>query len=322
MSAKLIGPLALLVIILGFSACRKNIAPIPQSTFKGQPGIQKPQDSTDTDSSGNATDSSGKAKDSTANTVDSTAQQANSQDNVVESAPPVHTAVTANVNANVAGFWQSVPARYTQTTKKYPLIVFIHGIGELGTNLSRMNCCGLPNHLKNKTFPPDFEVKGKHYSFLVMSPQFKKRPTPADIQSVVDFARKRFRVDPARIYITGLSMGGGSTWDYSAVYGQVAAAIVPVCGGTKPTSALAANIASKDLPVWTLHSTADAAVPVKWAEDWINWIDRDNPSIAANTKLTVWNSLSHNSTWAKAFNPSTRIDGMNIYEWMLQYRRG
>jgi predicted peptidase len=124
------------------------------------------------------------------------------------------------------------------------------------------------------------------------------------------------------VYVTGLSMGGGSTWDYSAVYGQVAAAIVPVCGGTKPTSGLASAIASKNLPVWTLHSTGDAAVPVKWAQDWISMIDKNNPSIAANTKLTVWNSIGHNSTWSKAFNPSTKIDGMNIYEWMLQYRRG
>ena len=297
------------VIILGLSSCRKNIAPIAQESF------EIATDSLNVgDSKGGGSDSTGHTKDSSDNAADA--------DNVIETDPPEHTAVTINVNGNVAGFWQSVPAGYEKTTKKYPLILFIHGIGELGTNLARINCCGLPKHLKNKTFPPDFEIKGKHYSFLVMSPQFKERPSPADIQAVIDFAQKRFRVDPTRIYVTGLSMGGGSTWDYSAVYGREAAAIVPVCGGTKPTSALAAAIASKDLPVWTLHSTGDAAVPVQWAQDWISWIDKDNPSIAGKTKLTVWNSISHNSTWAKAFNPSTKVDGMNIYEWMLQYRRG
>lgn len=316
MSAKLVGPLVVMAIILGFSACRKNTGPIVQDSFNSRVPTRTVSDST-----GNALDSSGKAADSTGNARDTTAQESTNSDNVIETAPPVHTAVTANVNDNVAGFWQSVPARYEKTTKKYPLILFIHGIGELGTNLSRLNCCGLPKYLKNKTFPADFEVKGKHYSFLVMSPQFKHRPSPADIQSVIDFAKKRFRVDPARVYVTGLSMGGGSTWDYAAVYGRVAAAIVPVCGGTKPTSALATNIASKDLPVWTLHSSGDAAVPVKWAQDWISWIDKNNPSIAASTKLTVWSSISHNSTWLKAFNPATKIDGMNIYQWMLRYRR-
>lgn len=316
MRSRLIGPMVAIAVILGFSACRKTTTSIAQDSL-----TERLLSGTGSDSTFNATDSSDVDPNS-GNAVDSTAQEATNQDNSIETAPPVHTAVSANVNGNVAGFWQSVPARYGKTTKKYPLILFIHGGGELGTNLQKMNCCGLPKHLKNKSFPADFEVKGKHYSFLVMSPQFKKRPTPDDIQSVIDYAQKRFRVDPSRIYVTGLSMGGGSTWDYSAVYGQVAAAIVPVCGGTKPTASLATNIASKSLPVWTLHSTADAAVPVKWAQDWIAWIDQGNPSIAANTKLTVWSSLSHNSTWMRAFDPSTQIDGKNIYEWMLQHRRG
>lgn len=321
MRTNLIRSLSVLIIVLTISGCRKNIAPVVQHSYISTIDSVPTGDSTSTDSTENDADSVRKAADSIARATDS-ASRVTDADNVIETLPPVHTAVTERVNGNVAGFWQSVPAGYKKTTKKYPLILFIHGIGELGTNLAKMNCCGLPKHLRNKSFPADFEVKGKHYSFLVMSPQFKVRPTPADIQSVIDFAKKRFRVDPDRIYVTGLSMGGGSTWDYSAVYGQVAAAVVPVCGGTRPTSALAEKIASKDLPVWTLHSTGDKVVPVKWAENWITWIDNNNPSLSSRTKLTVWNSISHNSTWAKAFNPSTRVDGMNIYEWMLQYRRG
>jgi len=241
---------------------------------------------------------------------------------VVETAAPVHTMVKYNVNSNVAGFWQSVPARYNQTTKKYPLIVFIHGIGELGTSLSRINCCGLPKHLNNKTFPANFNVNGTNYSFIVISPQFKKRPTAAQVQSVVDYAKRRWRVDASMVYVTGLSMGGGSTWDWSAVYGQNAAAIVPVCGGTKPSTSMAANIAKKNLPIWGLYSSADAVVPVKWGRDFFSWIDARNSSYAGKTKLTVWSDASHNATWARAFNPATKIDGMNIYQWMLRYKRG
>lgn len=301
--------------VLGMVSCRKDITPLPQHSYFAGIDTSKRVDST-------VADSAGKAADSTV--VDSAIRKApdNQANNVIETAAPVHTAVTMNVNGNVAGFWQSVPARYASTTKKYPLIIFIHGIGELGTNLARLNCCGLPKHLNTKSFPADFNVKGNHYSFIVMSPQFKRRPSAAEIQSVIDFAKRRFRVDATRIYVTGLSMGGGSTWDYAAVYGQQAAAIVPVCGGTRPSAAMAKSIASKNVPVWTLHSTGDRSVPVQWASDWISWIDKDNPSLAAFTKLTVWPSIDHNATWAKAFNPATRIDGMNIYEWMLQYDRG
>ncbi len=241
---------------------------------------------------------------------------------VLETAAPVHTAKYIAINSNVSGFWQTLPARYSLTTKKYPLIVFIHGIGELGSGLTRVNCCGLPKHAKNKTFPAKFLVNGTYYSFIVISPQFKKRPTAAQVQSVVDYAKSKYRVDPTRVYVTGLSMGGGSTWDYSAVYGQNAAAILPVCGGTKPTTTLASKIAAKNLPIWTISSSGDKVVPISWAKNWISWIDARNSKMSGSTKLTVWSAESHNSTWARAFNPATKIDGYNIYQWLLRFKRG
>lgn len=109
---------------------------------------------------------------------------------VPETAPPVHTPVVTYVNSNVAGYWQTLPARYNLTTKRYPLIVFIHGIGELGTSITRINCCGLPRHLKDKSFPAEFIVNGVRHSFIVVSPQFKVRPTGAQVQSVIDYAKK------------------------------------------------------------------------------------------------------------------------------------
>lgn len=246
-----------------------------------------------------------------------------SSDATVETTPAVWTSVTMNVNSNVAGFWQGVPAKYSQNpSKAYPLIIFIHGIGELGTNLSRMNCCGLPKHLRYGTFPANFNVNGVNHSFIVIAPQFKVRPSAAHVQSVLDFAKRRWRIDGTRVYVTGLSMGGGTTWDYAAVYGQNAAAIVPVCGGTRPTTTLAANIAKKNLPIWGLYSSSDQVVPVQWGRDFFSWIDSRNPAYASKTKLTIWSGISHNSTWWKAFDPKTKVDGYSIYEWMLFYKRG
>ena len=241
---------------------------------------------------------------------------------VLETAAPVHTAKYVAINSNVSGFWQTLPARYSLTTKRYPLIVFIHGIGELGTGLSRVNCCGLPHHISNKTFPAKFLVNGVYYSFIVISPQFRVRPSSAQVQSVIDYAKSHYRVDASRVYVTGLSMGGGSTWDFSAVYGQNAAAIVPVCGGTAPSTTLASRVASKNLPIWTISSRADRVVPISWARNWISWIDSRNSSYAAKTKITEYITESHNATWARAFNPTSRTDGRNIYEWMLLYKRG
>ncbi len=246
-----------------------------------------------------------------------------SSDATVETTPPVWTSVRYNVNSNVAGFWQGVPKNYSSSgSKRYPLIVFLHGIGELGTNLSKMNCCGLPKHMANKTFPANFNINGVNHSFIVIAPQFKYRGTAAHVQSVIDYAKRRWRIDASRVYVTGLSLGGGSTWDWSAVYGQNAAAIVPVCGGTKPSTSLASKIAGKNLPIWGLNSTADKAVPAQWGRNFFSWIDARNPSYASKTKLTMWTDASHNTTWARAFNPATKVSGYNIYQWMLLHKRG
>src|SRR5215216_4503547 len=104
-------------------------------------------------------------------------------------------------------------------------------------------------------------------------------------------------------------MGGGSTWDWSVLYGEKAASIVPVCAGTAPTTTLAASVSTKNLPIWSLNSSSDAIVPIQWAKDWINWIDARNSLMAPYTKLTIWDGLTHNGTWAKAFNPLTKVDG-------------
>ncbi|MBO9573035.1 MAG: dienelactone hydrolase family protein, partial [Chitinophagaceae bacterium] len=248
--------------------------------------------------------------------------EANAYDATVETALPTYTSVVTNVNSNIAGFWQAVPSLYSKTTKSYPLILFIHGIGELGTEIGRMNCCGLPRHLRYNTFPPNFNVGGANYSFIVMAPQFKVRPSAADVQSAIDYMKARYRIDPSRIYVTGLSMGGGSTWDWSAVYGQNAAAIVPVCGGTAPTDALCKSIASKNLPIWGIYSYKDAVVPASWGTTFFNTIDKYNTSYAGVTKLTIYSDADHNTTWGRAFDPVSRVDGYNIYEWMLLYKRG
>ena len=79
-------------------------------------------------------------------------------------------------------------------------------------------------------------------------------------------------------------MGGGSTWDWSIFYGEKAAAIVPVCAGTAPTTTKAASVADKNLPIWSLNSSSDAVVPVQWAKDWITWIDARNTLMAPKTK--------------------------------------
>jgi predicted esterase len=245
-------------------------------------------------------------------------QNANAYDAVIETAPPVHKAIYTAIGSGVKnGYWETLPSLYYKTTKRYPLIIFNHGIGEnssSGKTLGSVNCCGLPYHIKGGTFPPA-------YGFIVVSPQYYNRPTAAQVQEVVQYAVNKYRVDPNRIYVAGLSQGGGVTMDWARYYGEKAAAIFPACPGLSPTDAAAQQIAGKNLPIWWTYGTADPYVPPSQGTTWQTLIDKYNPTYAPHTKLTIWSGLTHNGTWGKAFNPLTKVDGKNAYEWMLQYKR-
>lgn len=240
---------------------------------------------------------------------------------VIETQPAVLKSITANITKNCGGYHRALPARYDSTSIKYPLIIFIHGQSALGdgssTALAKIS--GGPYSLvKSKKFPPNFNVKGNNYSFIVVAPQFKTWPTADDVEEVVNYFVKNLRVDASRIYVTGLSMGGGGTWDYAGKYASKIAAIAPVCGASSPTDAKAKVIANNKLPVWAFHNKDDNKVSVNNSTGYVSKINNMNATPAA--KLTLWETGGHDA-WTKAYSLTYKENNMNVYEWMLQYKR-
>ncbi|HTL10258.1 MAG TPA: PHB depolymerase family esterase, partial [Chitinophagaceae bacterium] len=157
--------------------------------------------------------------------------------NQPETEPAIQTAVSANVSTRIAGFYKSMPALYNSTTKQYPLLIFLHGVGETGngsTDLPRVLRNAVPRLIDQHTFPAQFTVNNQNFSFITINPQFKEWPQPADVNAMIDYAVANFRVDETRIYVAGLSMGGGATWDYAVAYPNRVAAVVPICGASWP----------------------------------------------------------------------------------------
>lgn len=250
----------------------------------------------------------------------------NSFDTVTETALPTYKYIYTTIGTDVkSGYAEILPSLYYKTTKRYPLIVFNHGVGENGSTgktLSALSCCGLPYHAARGQFPARFLAPdGKYYSYIAVCPQYYNRPTGTQVNEVVIYAVNKYRIDPNRIYVVGMSQGGGVTMEWASGYGEKAAAIFPSCPGLSPTDAKAKLIASKDLPIWWTYGTSDNLVPPSQGTTWQKLIDGYNPTYAPFTKLTVWDGLTHNGTWAKAFNPITKVDGKNAYEWLLQYKR-
>jgi len=121
-----------------------------------------------------------------------------------------------------------LPKDYDQKDS-WPVLLFLHGIGERGDNLD----------LVKKHGPPKLIAAGKQFPFIVVSPQCPNTHwwDTAELTALVDEIGKKYKVDQDRIYLTGLSMGGFGTWALAAYQPNRFAAIVPICGGGDPSSA-------------------------------------------------------------------------------------
>jgi predicted peptidase len=190
-----------------------------------------------------------------------------------------------------------LPEGYGKTDKTWPLILFLHGAGESGNDLSKVKRHG----------PPKIVEKKKDFPFIVVSPQSARGGwNPVALNALLDEVESKYKVDKDRIYLTGLSMGGFGTWAMAAAYPDRFAAIVPICGGGNPRDAKKL----KDLPIWVFHGGKDNIVPPSRSEAMVNAIKK----AGGDPKFTVYEDAGHDS-WTKAYNDP------KLYEWLLKHKR-
>lgn len=239
----------------------------------------------------------------------------------------VQTPRYTQLSSNMRAFYEYLPAGYPAPSQKYPLMIFIHGAGETGqgtsTSLPAVLRNGPPKMIANGTFPTSFTVNGQTHRFIVLSPQFVNWPGVGDINTLINYAIQQYAVDPNRIYLTGLSMGGGAVWDYAgfnSTFANRIAAIVPICGADGPDPNAANIMASANLAVWATHNNGDGTVSVANTNSYINLINNAPTPPNPLAKKTIFMVNGHDA-WSQTYNPTYRENGLNVYEWMLQYAR-
>ncbi len=216
-------------------------------------------------------------------------------------------------------YYEYLPPSYTTNTDKYPVVFFLHGTGEKGNNeaeLTRVANAGPPKYIKDGWRP----------DFIMVSPQLKTAyggwPN-AYIDNVIEHYKAiNPRVDLSRIYLIGLSLGGGGVWQYAQEwqYGQKLAAIVPVCGsGNSPS--LACNFGITNLPVWAHHGDADNTVVASKSINMVNAINACNPAPNPLAKLSLYPGVGHNS-WDIAFKRDNSTHNPNVWQWLMQFKNG
>jgi predicted esterase len=228
------------------------------------------------------------------------------------------------------GFYEYLPAGYDPASpEKYPLVVFYHGSGETGdgstSELPKVLANGMAKLIGNGTFPTFFTVNNHTFSFIVLIPQFTGLANHVDTDSILNYAGKHYNVDLNRIYLTGLSLGGNPVWDYPATSldrGNRIAAILPVAGAYEIYQSGPENIASAHVPVFATHNLNDPTVPSSWTTTNVNTINSITDPVANPKAIDTIFPASGHDAWTKTYDPTVALhNGLNVYQWMLQYSR-
>jgi predicted peptidase len=225
------------------------------------------------------------------------------------------------MGGRVSRYQVYVPSNYATGTA-WPVILFLHGAGERGADGLRQTSVGLA---------PAIRSDPTRFPAIVVFPQVPDDSQwvgmPADVaMTALRQTQAEFHIDPARVYLTGLSMGGHGTWYLAYRNPDVFAAVVPICGWVvdvpqfrgsvpivpsdsgAPIPALARRL--RQVPIWIFHGEVDRAVPVAGSREPATALQ----DIGADVRYTEFLGLDHNS-WDAAYASKVFVD------WLFAQRR-
>jgi len=193
------------------------------------------------------------------------------------------------------GFVLTAPDDLDVSKENLPLIVFLHGAGERGTDPELVCIHGIP-----KLFSANCLHKSQRV--VTLSPQCPDslvwNNVVLAVKELIDSVMADYKIDHNKVSITGLSMGGFGTWEMILTYPHFFSCAAPVCGGGM--SWRCDNIAH--LPIKAFHGSADDVVPPVCSEMMVDAVN----SCGGNATLTLFEGVKHNS-WVKAYEETELV---------------
>ena len=192
------------------------------------------------------------------------------------------------------------PKDYAGSDKTYPLVVWLHGGDQGGSDVEKLRTSGLPKMIE----------EGRDFPFLVFSPQnpseellYPIERVAATLQSVV----ADHRVDRSRVYLIGYSRGGFGAWSMAEQFPETFAAVVPIAGGGIRHYL---NRTNEKTAFWDFHGANDEVIPLS---DTVVLVQRLQ-ELKRNVRLTVFEETNHQAVEAKVLKDEA------MWTWLLEQK--
>lgn len=199
-----------------------------------------------------------------------------------------------------------VPEDYDDT-QQYPFLLFMHGLGETGPRLDFLKTQVMPELIEN----------GEDFPFIIASPQLAYGQFWGEqvdmVHGLVEYLQSEFPIDPDRITIAGLSLGGWGAWTYALQHPDVPAAVVSMAGwynwGTPRAPDDICDLA--DVPMWVVHSEQDEVVSFTWEAGLVEALE----ACGGTVEFTILPDADHSTTFEQGFADPA------LYEWLWEQRK-
>jgi len=196
-------------------------------------------------------------------------------------------------------YLEHLPEGYAESEEeRWPLLVYLHGRSVRGTSFTRLKRYG----------PPSFLDRRKDFPFVTVSPLLPEGAWPAEsLNRLLDEWLERYRIDPDRVYLSGVSLGAQGAWGFAAAYPERFAALHTVCahGDLRTAERLTG------LPIWAFHGDLDRIVPMAPHQRLVEAIQ----AAGGEARFTVMKGKNHGNVIAAVYGKD------EVYQWIAQQRR-
>jgi len=194
-----------------------------------------------------------------------------------------------------------LPPNYDKLDK-WPLLLFLHGAGERGDDPVKLLDQPLPKMLETDDLP-----------FVVIAPQCPQgvwwTSHLEPVKQLLRRTQREYKIDPRRVYLTGISMGAYGSWQLAMEEPRTFAAVVPICGGWPWYDTIKDQVCRlKDTPIWAFHGAEDDVVGVNETISMVEALK----ACGGDPRMTIYPDLKHDA-WTVTYA------NKELYEWMLQH---